>query len=207
MEIQWVVKEVRKKMKDIWEKLKDFHKKTKDLDRKLKKFCPKLSNLATLSWWWLLKNGQKKPGTLSYMDWGGTQHLSLLYTGVECTVTLAYTKNAYMWDSWEHCHNLVSLFSAKREAAALLEQGFLWGFKNMYYYWTGELSIENYHVVLFSLKKARTKLCPRHFWLMWSVLHCTVDPHRFVSMHWIVVSCSKPLGQVIQCSTHVPKFL
>ena len=37
-----------------------FIKKLKDLDKKLKEFCPKLSNLATLSWWWLLKIGQKK---------------------------------------------------------------------------------------------------------------------------------------------------
>ena len=35
-------------------------KKLKDLDKKLKEFCQKLINPATLSWWWLLKNGQKK---------------------------------------------------------------------------------------------------------------------------------------------------
>ena len=38
-----------------------FTKKLKDLDKKLKEFCQKLINPATLSWWWLLKNGQKKP--------------------------------------------------------------------------------------------------------------------------------------------------
>ena len=44
----------------LGKKWRIFEKNSRIFTKKLKEFCQKLNNPATLSWWWLLKNGQTK---------------------------------------------------------------------------------------------------------------------------------------------------